>query len=790
LNFYKIIGLLCLILIGAPSLGNSISKQASIEIKHTQYLVEGRVQYEFNRVLELDESRWQRAEDFPFNLGVLKKGAWLKFELVNVEPVQIERILEVANPRLHHLDIYVIFPNKPVLQYRLGSSLPFLERPIISRNFAIPLALEEQQSIQVYLRAESRLGVYVPLHLHQEKKFWQLAIAENIGQGLYFGILFMFVVFNLGLYLLRNDTLHLILAVDLSVFSLMYANYLGLNFEYLWPLDPQFNYLASLFFSYLVVVSANVFTWNFVSLSSAYEDSDKINVTRGFYYGFNALAIIGLILLWFIPSAWSSYFCAALVLGVAYYLCYLCYLSFRNQDAYAGGYLFTYGLAALATTVYVANKLALLPSNMLVLNSLGCSMLLQALILTCVLLERKKTSERVLALHQDSSLIPHSLRDWVAQFSHEIRTPLNGIIGMADLLKETPLNPTQYSYVRNLSSSGEHLIELVSDVLDYETLVSNQVQLVEADFNLADLCQQSIDLFIRMAQEHNVKVELIFEQGMPLDFHADSKRLRQILINLLNNSLKFTKNGSVVVRASYSSDKTLRLQVWDDGIGMTKQQQKDVFKRFRQADSSVYQRFGGNGLGLAICEQLATLMSGSLSVESTLAEYCCFTLILPMGIARQKEKGQVEKSVLFESKESDRTDATVGFNSFSGRLKILGVDDNKINRTVLKAMLSMLGHTVIEACNGQEAIDVVCSGLDIDLIIMDCEMPIMNGFAATREIRQWQYGQADKNCRIIALTAHTLEEHKDKCLEAGMDGHLSKPLHLKELRELIEQLAS
>jgi hypothetical protein len=109
LNFYKIIGLLCLILIGAPSLGNSISKQASIEIKHTQYLVEGRVQYEFNRVLELDESRWQRAEDFPFNLGVLKKGAWLKFELVNVEPVQIERILEVANPRLHHLDIYVIY---------------------------------------------------------------------------------------------------------------------------------------------------------------------------------------------------------------------------------------------------------------------------------------------------------------------------------------------------------------------------------------------------------------------------------------------------------------------------------------------------------------------------------------------------------------------------------------------------------------------------------------------------------------------------------------------------------
>lgn len=778
-------------LIGLPSfalfqpLGNSISKQSSIAIKNTQYFVEDSAQFGLEQILALDESFWQKTERFPINLGLLEKGAWLKFELNNVEPERIERILEVANPRLHHVDLYIAIPNKPILPYRLGSSRPFLERPIISRNFAIPLALEGKQNIKIYLRVESSLGAYVPLHLHKEKKFWQLAVGENIGQGLYFGILLMFIIFNVGLYLFRNDALHLILAVDLSVFSLLYANHLGLNFEYFWPLDPHFNYLASLFFSYLVLITANVFTWGFVN-----RGGERINSPRGFYYVFNALSIIGFMLLWFIPIDWSSYFCATLVLLNAYYLVYLTYLSYQNRHVYAGCYLFTYGLVGLATTVYIAHKLAFLPSNELILNALGYAMLLQALVLNSVLLERKKISGRVLGFHQDSSFIPYSVRDWVAQFSHEIRTPLNGMVGMADLLKETPLNPTQYNYVRNLSSSGEYLVELVSDILDYESLANNQIQLVEADFNLEELCLQSIGLFERMTLESKVNVELKIEPGMPLDFHADSKRLRQIFINLLNNALKFTRNGKVVINLSYSSGKVLKVQVWDDGIGMTKQQQKHVFKRFRQADDSIYQRFGGNGLGLSISQQLSTLMSGSLSVDSQLNEYCCFTLLLPMAAAKQKEKRQAQVSVLFEPKEVGGSDATVGFTTFPTHLRILGVDDNEINRRVLKAMLNKLGHTVIEACNGQEAIDMVRSGLDIDLIIMDCEMPIMNGFTATRKIRQWQCDQADKHCRIIALTAHTLEEHQNKCLEAGMDGYLSKPLHLKELRELIEQLAS
>lgn len=792
----RVLGLMLLML--APQafaipLENSISKQATVALKNAQYYIESVGAITLDQALDLDESDWQEASSFPLNLGILEGGAWVKFELFNVEPEQVERIFEVANPRLRHLDVYMLEQGELFTSFELGSSQIFLDRPIISRNFAIPLSLKGRQTITVFLRAESSLGVFVPLYLHKDKTFWQLAIGENIGQGLYFGILLMFVVFNLGLYLFRNAALHLILAVDLLVFALVYANHQGLNFQYFWPLDPQFNYLASMFFSYLVLWTANVFTWNFVNLNTDNLRSNKkepmhIVATRFLYYSFNALALVGFFLLWFVPVDWSSYFCAALVLADAYFLMYVTYLSFKKGDAYSSYYLFTYSLAAITASIYVLHKLALLPSNEVVLNSLGYSMLVQALVLTSVLLGRNALNKRILGFNQNFDLIPHSLKDWVAQFSHEIRTPLNGIVGMADLLKDTPLNPTQYNYVRNLSSSGEHLVELVSDIIDHDSLINNQIKLEAIDFNLVEVCQQTIGSFGRQALESQVEISLKIEPGMPLNFSADRKRLRQILINLINNSLKTTRDGNIELRLSYSSDGMLCVQVWDDGIGLTPQQQGEVFKRFGTTDEAGTQRFGNNGLGLIIAEKLAVLMSGTLTVESKVNEFCCFTLMLPVSVAQQLV-AEKPASVLFEPKTNDVVDSPSDESVFPKHLRILGVDDNDINRRVLKAMLNKLGHTVIEACNGQEAIDIIHSGVDVDLIIMDCEMPVMNGFVATRKIRQLQYGKANKHCQIIALTAHALEEHKEKCLEAGMDGHLSKPLHLNKLRELIDQLA-
>jgi signal transduction histidine kinase/CheY-like chemotaxis protein len=781
LNLLLLTGFTCA---ASDTLKNDISKQTSIDIKNIEYVLENGLRYDYERVLGLDDSRWQVPSEYPLNLGVITNGAWVRFNLKNVELSNSEYLLEVSNPGLHNLTVFIKYPDGLIKEWQLGNSLPFLERPVITRNFAMPITLDKNQEVQVYLRTESNVGVLVPLRLYTVNKFWGAVISQNMQHGLYFGVLLMFVAFNLGWYLFRNDSLYLILAADLAVFALMYANHLGLNFEYLWPVDPQFNYVASLFFGYLVAITANVFTWRFLAL-----ETKEYSEIKGMYYAFNISAVVGMFLLWLIPVNWSSYLCSSLGLVVAFYLVYLSYVSYTRRAAYALLYLFGYSVAALSACVYVLHKLALLPTTTFIVEMLGYSILLQSLILTSVMILRTKETPHILGFQSQTNLVPDSVRNWVAQFSHEIRTPLNGIVGMADLLKETPLNPTQYNYVRNLSSSGEHLVELVTDILDYESLAGGHVELVNKEFNVVEVCEQSGGLFTRSASEGKVDVTFQYQNDMPKIFCGDGRRFRQILLNLLNNSIKFSQGGRVVVSLGYTSNEELELKVWDDGIGMTKQQQKDIFLNFRQADSSVFQRFGGNGLGLAICEQLTTLMSGQISVESEFNEFCCFTVLLPMSsINVGKEVVFDEKpSPLFSPVEKKSINHTSQFEVLPKSLVVLGVDDNEINRRVLSAMLKKLGHTIIEAASGKEAIDIVRTGVDIDLILMDCDMPRMNGFEATNEIRQWQYGQADKMCRIIALTAHTLDEHKEKCLESGMDGHLGKPLHLQELRELIDQ---
>mgnify|MGYP002146894181 CR=1 FL=1 len=760
--------------------GNNISQQVSIDIVDIKYIIEDQAQYDFGRIRAFDESRWQKAQSYPLNLGNLEQGAWIRFDVANVEGYTSERILEVSNPGIHKLSIYRLDENNQLQEWQLGSHLSFIERPFNYRNFAISITLLEFEKVRFYMRAESNVGVLLPISVKSEAEFWRIANNEYLTYGMYFGILMMFIAFNMGMFLVRNNYVFFLLAIDLLIFGLMYSNHLGLNFEYLWPVDPEFNYLAGLFFSYLVVLAANIFTHHFLKVEEG-------PVHLSFYYGFNALALVGFILLWFIPINISSYFCAVLGVGIAIYLLALAIIKWQQEAEYSFYYLASYGFAALATLVYIAHKLALLPTNMLTNYAIGYSILLQAIVLTCVLIERKKEKVKVVGFQTDGKIIPASSRDWIAQFSHEVRTPLNGVIGMADLLKETPLNPTQYNYVRILSSSSEHLNELVGDLLDYESLAAGSIELNKVDFNLITLCKECCFIFERQAQENDVELSLQFNEAMPEYFVGDPLRLKQVLMNLLSNAIKFTQGGQVVMKAEYLATNNVQISVWDNGIGMTKQQQQGIFERFRQADQAIHSVYGGSGLGLSICRQLVNLMEGRIDVQSKRNEYSLFTLTIPF-ITAHKTEEITQEHQRAGALESENAKKSLEFSGVSTELTVLGVDDNEINRRVLNAMLKKLGHRMVEASSGQEALDIVRSGLELDLILMDCEMPGMDGFETTSAIRKWQYGQAGKLCPIVALTAHALDEHKERCVDAGMDSHLSKPLHLGELKNIFARL--
>ncbi len=758
---------------------NEISHQLTVAVTQLEYLIEDQVTYDFSQIRHLDASRWREATEYPLNLGNLKSGAWGRFNLKNVENVVLERILEFANPRLHRLSIFAESSTGESKSWQLGGAFSYSEREMMFRNFSLPLELKAAEDLVIYFRAESNVGVLLPIYVHKENEFWRLANNENLLYGLYFGILLMFVIFNISYYLARNNYLFMLLAVDLSAFGLMYANHLGLNFEYLWPVDSRFNYVASLFLGYSVLLAANVFTWHLLRLKGE-------KVLTKIYYAFNIMAVFGIVLLWLLPAELSSYFCAVLGIAIAVYLSYLTTVNRHVYADYSHYYILSYGAAALATCIYILHKLALLPTNFLTSNAIGVSILLQAVVLTCVLLERDRVVEKVVGFRSKMKPIPDSAKDWIAQFSHEVRTPLNGIIGMADLLKETPLNPTQFGYIRTLSSSGKYLLDLVSAELDYDNLSRGNVELNEVTFNFGILCNQCREMLAQQASDSQVSIDIELSPSMPVEFYGDEKCLKQIIINLLSNSIKFTHQGKVVIKAHYSENEgseanKLTLSVWDNGIGISQQQQLKVFDRFHHADSSTYSGYGGNGLGLAICRQLTHLMGGEIRVASRVGEYCKFTVEVPL-VRDQKSDSIVEKASLSEAVVGD------GLASVTMELAVLGVDDNEINRRVLKAMLHKLGHRMIEAASAQEAINIVKSGVTLDLILMDCEMPKMNGFEATKIIRKCQNGQPRVACPIVALTAHVLTEHVEQCLAAGMNDHLSKPLHLKELRELLESI--
>lgn len=766
---------------------NEISQQLSIKIQHLEYLLEGQTSYGLSRVKNMPQAHWQPALQSPLNLGNLKQGAWGRFRLVNVEDVQLERILEFANPSLYRLSIYTESSLGNKNEWSLGSYLPYKEREISFRNFAIPLSLQAQEELVVYFRAQSNVGLLLPISIHKEVEFWRLANEENLAYGLYFGILIMFVMFNISLYLTRNNYLFMLLALDLCVFSLMYANHLGLSFEYFWPVDPQFNYLASVFLGYVVILISNVFTWHFLQL----KDSKRLHRV---YYFINTIVIVAIALLWLLPAVISSLLCAISGILLGFYLAWLTTKNRYRSGDYSYYYIFSYSVMAMAVCIYITHKLALLPTNFLTSSVLAASILLQAIVLTSVVIERKKTPKRMVGFQ--SSEQPDSAKDWVAQFSHEVRTPLNGIIGMVELLRETPLNPTQYGYIRTLSSSGEYLLNLVNDELDYNNLSRGGLILNETAFNLELLCHQCCKMLEQQSSNGQINIEVDFLSLKQFDFYGDEKCLKQIIINLLSNSIRFAHQGRIVIKAEYSESNYLVLSVWDNGVGITKQQQLGIFERFRQVDSGAYSRAEGSGLGLAVCQQLTQLMGGSIAVDSRVGEYCRFTVSVPLAIySKPIETKPIETKASTVSGRSSRESSspfssTVSPILASKELVVLGVDDNEINRRVLSAMLKKLGHRVIEATNGQQAIDIVRSGESLDLILMDCEMPRMSGFEATEIIRRWQYGQTKAVCPIIALTAHTFEEHIEQCLASGMDAHLSKPLHLDKLRELLESLAA
>lgn len=410
------------------------------------------------------------------------------------------------------------------------------------------------------------------------------------------------------------------------------------------------------------------------------------------------------------------------------------------------------------------------------------------------------TQKRLQELYEEKEMASRAKSEFLASMSHEIRTPLNGVIGITQILFKTNLDSEQKSYIKTIADAGKALLNILNDILDFSKIDAGKLAIETIPFPLQNLIHEIFDLFHIEANTKHLDLRYHIHSDVPEVILSDPSRIRQILFNLIGNAIKFTEMGFVILNIS-KKDNFLLFEIKDSGIGISKEKLPFLFQKFSQVDTSTSRKYGGTGLGLAISERLVTLLSGKIGVESVEGVGSTFWCLLPLSVPStasfSKETSYprdsdsnltlISSSIPHVPLSNDVPSSPKDFAKEDLTNQIfLVVEDNVLNQKVIGGLLKKQHIPFDLAENGKVAV-ALCKQKHYDLILMDCEMPVMDGFEATIQIRELEKSKSKKSI-IIAVTAHVLNEHKERCVEVGMDGFISKPFYMEDLLRTYEEI--
>jgi PAS domain S-box-containing protein len=393
--------------------------------------------------------------------------------------------------------------------------------------------------------------------------------------------------------------------------------------------------------------------------------------------------------------------------------------------------------------------------------------------------ERNRAVSELAAAHDEAVEALNTKSAFLANISHEIRTPMNAVLGMTELLLHTDLDEDQRSLAIQVASSGKLMIELLSDILDISKIEAGQLSIRETEFGLRKTIERACAAVRPHADARDVALELTISEDVPQRTLGDGQRLLQVLLNVLANAVKFTSEGAVTVDATTrpreDESDLLRIEVTDTGLGIETSTIEAMFEPFTQADTSPRRRYGGTGLGLAIARELIELMGGSIGAVSSLGRGSTFWIELPLATAVATPLGSIQRA-------AERT--PIVDRPWSNPPLVLVVEDSPVNEVVAVRTLERCGCLAEAAGDGQQALEML-STRQYDAVLMDCQMPGMDGYMATAELRRRESGL--RHTPVIAMTAHATTNDRERCLDAGMDDYISKPIEHEQLIEILDR---